>query len=37
MTDARWDEISRQLQDVKFLPPEFDVKRAYDKSWVPGC
>jgi NitT/TauT family transport system substrate-binding protein len=37
MTDARWDEIGRQLQDVKFLPAEFDVKRAYDKSWVPGC
>ncbi len=37
MTDARWDEIGRQLQDVKFLPAEFDVKKAYDKSWVPGC
>jgi NitT/TauT family transport system substrate-binding protein len=37
MIDARWDEITRQLQDVKFLPPEFDVKKAYDKSWVPGC
>jgi NitT/TauT family transport system substrate-binding protein len=37
MTDARWDEISRQLQDVQFLPAEFDVKKAYDRSWVPGC
>jgi NitT/TauT family transport system substrate-binding protein len=37
MTDARWDEITRQLQEVKFLPAEFDVKKAYDKSWVPGC
>jgi NitT/TauT family transport system substrate-binding protein len=37
MTDARWEEIGRQLQDVKFLPAEFDVKKAYDKSWVPGC
>ena len=37
MTDARWDEIGRQLQDVKFLTAEFDVKKAYDKSWVSGC
>jgi NitT/TauT family transport system substrate-binding protein len=37
MTDQRWDEIAQQLKEVKFLPPEFDVKKAYDKSWVPGC
>jgi NitT/TauT family transport system substrate-binding protein len=37
MTDERWDEIGQQLKDVNFLPPEFDVKKAYDKSWVPGC
>jgi NitT/TauT family transport system substrate-binding protein len=37
MTDERWEEIGQQLKDVNFLPPEFDVKKAYDKSWVPGC
>jgi NitT/TauT family transport system substrate-binding protein len=37
MTDARWEEIGRQLKDVKFLPPDFDVKQGYDRSLVPGC
>jgi NitT/TauT family transport system substrate-binding protein len=37
MTDERWEEIGQQLKEVKFLPPEFDVRKAYDKSLVPGC
>jgi NitT/TauT family transport system substrate-binding protein len=37
MTDARWEEISAQLKDVKFLPADFDPKKAYDRSFVQGC
>lgn len=37
MTDERWAEIGKQLQDVSFLPADFDVKKGYDKSFVPGC
>lgn len=37
MADARWDELAKQLEDVKFLPAGFDVRQAYDKALVPGC
>jgi NitT/TauT family transport system substrate-binding protein len=37
MTDARWSELAAQLKDVKFLPADFDPKKAYDQSFVPGC
>jgi NitT/TauT family transport system substrate-binding protein len=37
MTDDRWEETGRQLKEVKFLPEEFDVKKAYDRSLVPLC
>jgi NitT/TauT family transport system substrate-binding protein len=37
MTDARWDELTRQLQDVALLPASFDPKPAYVSNMVPGC
>jgi len=37
MTDARWNEIAKQLQEVNFLPASFDATKAYDKSFVSGC
>jgi NitT/TauT family transport system substrate-binding protein len=37
MTDARWTEITKQLQDVALLPASFDPKQAYVTSMVPGC
>jgi NitT/TauT family transport system substrate-binding protein len=37
MTDARWQELTKQLQDVNFLPADFDPKQAYDKTLVAGC
>jgi len=37
MNDARWDELGKQLKEVNFLPADFDVRKAYDKSFVPGC
>jgi NitT/TauT family transport system substrate-binding protein len=37
MTEARWTELTKQLQDVKFLPAGFDAKQAYDLSLIPGC
>jgi NitT/TauT family transport system substrate-binding protein len=37
MTDARWQELTKQLQDVNFLPADFDPAQAYDKTLVPGC
>jgi NitT/TauT family transport system substrate-binding protein len=37
MTDARWQELEKQLEEVKFLPAGFDVTKAYDRSFVTGC
>ena len=37
MSDARWEELSAQLKDVKFLPATFDARQAYDRSFVQGC
>ena len=37
MTDARWSELGGQLRSVAFLPADFDVKRGYDRTLVPGC
>jgi NitT/TauT family transport system substrate-binding protein len=37
MTDARWEELTKQLQDVSLLPAAFDPKQAYVSSFVPGC
>jgi NitT/TauT family transport system substrate-binding protein len=37
MTDARWDEIAKQLKEVNFLPAGFDPKQGYDRTLVPGC
>jgi NitT/TauT family transport system substrate-binding protein len=37
MNDGRWDELGKQLKDVSFLPADFDVRKAYDKSFLPGC
>lgn len=37
MTDARWSELAGQLRSVNFLPANFDAKRGYDRTLVPGC
>lgn len=37
MTDARWDELTKQLQDVALLPASFDPKQAYVTTFVSGC
>jgi NitT/TauT family transport system substrate-binding protein len=37
MTDARWAELAKQLQEVNLLPASFDPKQAYDATLVPGC
>ncbi len=37
MADDRWVEIAKQLQEVNFLPATFDVKKAFDRSFVSGC
>ena len=37
MTNARWTELTKQLEDVSLLPAGFDPKQAYVSSFVPGC
>lgn len=37
MVPARWQELTSQLQTVRFLPPGFDPATAYDGSFVAGC
>jgi NitT/TauT family transport system substrate-binding protein len=37
MSDARWSELTKQLQDVNLLPPTFDPKPAYTTTMVAGC
>ncbi len=37
MTDARWTELTKQLQEVALLPASFDAKQAYDTTLVSGC
>jgi NitT/TauT family transport system substrate-binding protein len=37
MSDARWAELAKQLQDVNLLPAAFDPKQGYDATLVPGC
>jgi NitT/TauT family transport system substrate-binding protein len=37
MSDARWAELTKQLQAVNLLPATFDPKQAYTLAMVPGC
>jgi NitT/TauT family transport system substrate-binding protein len=37
MADDRWTELAQQLKEVKFLPADFDEKKAYDRSFLLGC
>ena len=37
MSDARWSELTKQLQEVALLPPSFDPKQAYVNTFIPGC
>lgn len=37
MTDARWSELTKQLQLVNMVPGNFDPKQAYTLSMEPGC
>jgi NitT/TauT family transport system substrate-binding protein len=37
MTDARWTELTKQLQEVSLVPAGFDPKQAYTRSFETGC
>lgn len=37
MSDARWSELTKQLQTVNLLPAGFDTKQAYTLAMEPGC
>ncbi len=37
MKKARWDELTKQLKEVNFLPADFNPAPAYDLNLVPGC
>jgi len=37
MSDARWSELAKQLQEVDLLPASFDPRQGYDATLVPGC
>ena len=37
MDSTRWDELAKQMMAIKVVPEDFDVKAAYDVSFVSGC
>jgi NitT/TauT family transport system substrate-binding protein len=37
MSDARWAELAKQLQEVNLVPAGFDPKQAYTLAMESGC